>query len=73
MNVIKQVPLQHQIAEVKRELAQRKTVYARLIRENKMPAEQAEDRMVRMQAVLATLEELRALELMREPPSQSSD
>jgi hypothetical protein len=66
MNVIDRVSLQDQIAEVKRELEQRKTVYDRLLRKGKIGPDEAEERVLRMNAVLATLEALRARERMQD-------
>ena len=59
MSVIDQVSLGAQIAEVHREIEQRKRVYARLIDQKKMGADEAERRMLAMCAVLQTLEEVR--------------
>jgi len=49
------ISLAGQIAEVKRELALRKTVYAQRVRDRKMRAAEAELCIARMEAVLATL------------------
>ena len=59
MSVIDRVPLWDQIAEVKREIEQRKRVYARLIDNGKLGKAEAERRMLTMAAVLQTLEEVR--------------
>ena len=59
MSVIDQVSLGAQIAEVHREIEQRKRVYLRQIDQGKMTREEAERRMLAMAAVLQTLEEVR--------------
>jgi hypothetical protein len=59
MSVIDRVPLTDQIAEVKREIDQRKRVYTRMIDNEKMTKTEGERRMLTMVAVLQTLEELR--------------
>ena len=59
MSVIDRVPLADQIAEVKREIEQRKRVYIRMIDQGKMTREEAERRTTAMVAVLTTLEALR--------------
>ena len=59
MSVIDRVPLWDQIAEVKREIDQRKRVYIRMINQGKMTREEAERRTTAMVAVLTTLEALR--------------
>lgn len=59
MSVIDDVSLQDQIAEVHREIEQRKRVYARMIDQAKMTPVEAERRMTAMCAVLATLESVR--------------
>lgn len=59
MSVIDRVSIGAQIAEVHREIEQRKRVYVRLIDQGKMTSTEAERRMTIMAAVLATLEEVR--------------
>ena len=59
MSVIDQVSLSDQIAEVKREIEQRKRVYLRMIDNEKMTPAEAEHRTLAMCAVLQTLEKLR--------------
>lgn len=59
MSIIHRVSLADQIAEVKREIAMRKSVYLRQIDAGKMNAEDAERRTVNMAAVLDTLEQVR--------------
>ena len=59
MSVIDRVSLGAQIAEVHREIEQRKVVYLRQIDKGKMTREEAERRMTAMCAVLYTLEQLR--------------
>lgn len=59
MSVIDNVSLADQIAEVKRELEQRKRVYVRMVDNEKMTKAQAERQMLAMSAVLQTLEFLR--------------
>ena len=59
MSVIDRVSLWDQIAEVKREIDQRKRVYIRMINQGKMTREEAERRTTAMVAVLTTLEALR--------------
>ena len=59
MSVIDRVSLGAQIAEVHREIEQRKRVYRRLIDQGKMEADEAERRLTAMCAVLYTLEQLR--------------
>jgi hypothetical protein len=61
MSVIDQVSLADQIAEVKREIEQRKRVYIRMIDQEKMTKEEAERRSLTMVAVLQTLEGIRDL------------
>jgi hypothetical protein len=61
VSVIDRVSLWDQIAEVKREIDQRKRVYVRMIAQEKMTKAEAERRMTVMCAVLATLERLRGL------------
>ena len=51
------VKLADQIAEVKRELAQRQRVYATLIDMGRLTPELASERTMRMRAVLDTLEQ----------------
>ena len=51
--------LADQIAEVKREIEMRRTVYDRLLRSGKLTAADAQARTERMVAVLATLERVR--------------
>lgn len=58
MSVIDKVSLQDQIAEVHREIEQRKRVYLRLIDNGKMTTKEAERRTLAMLAVLQTLEML---------------
>ena len=55
------VSLQDQIAEVRREIEQRKRVYVRMIDQEKMTKAEAERRTVTMCAVLMTLERLRGV------------
>ncbi len=50
-----QVPLDVQIACVKRELRQRRSVYARLVQDGRMTEEMAVKELRAMQAVLVTL------------------
>jgi len=57
---VKHIPLAEQIAEVKRELAQRQRVYRRLLDNGSLTNEMVERRMLRMHAVLTTLEHLSA-------------
>ena len=59
MSVIDRVSLGAQIAEVHREIEQRKRVYIRMIDSGKMTATEAERRLTTMAAVLKTLEDLR--------------
>ena len=59
MSVIDRVSLGAQIAEVHREIEQRKGVYVRLIDSGKMTPAEAEQRMTAMAAVLQTLEMVR--------------
>ena len=61
MSVIDRVSLWDQIAEVKREIDQRKMVYARQIAKEKMTKAEAERRMLAMCGVLQTLERVRDL------------
>jgi hypothetical protein len=56
------VPLSQQIAEVRRELGKRKTVYPRLIAKGSMRRGEAEHATVAMQSVLKTLEWLQVNE-----------
>jgi hypothetical protein len=53
------VSLNQQIEEVELELSYRKTVYARMVYRGQMKPSMALFRMDRMEAVLATLKELR--------------
>jgi hypothetical protein len=59
MSVIDRVSLGAQIAEVHREIEQRKRVYVRMIDQGKMTSTEAERRLTAMAAVLMTLEQLR--------------
>ena len=59
MSVLDRVSLSDQIAEVKREIEQRKMVYARQIDKEKMTKAEAERRMLAMCGVLQTLEGVR--------------
>jgi hypothetical protein len=63
MSVIDNVPLSEQIAEVQRELAFRKRVYPRLVRQFKMTSGESARHMLHMQAVLLTLETVRDMRL----------
>lgn len=52
------VPITDQITEVKREIAMRKSAYPRWIAAGRLKQEDADVRIARMAAVLATLERL---------------
>jgi hypothetical protein len=58
------ISIREQIDEVKRELAQRERVYARLVANGKLRQSLADYQMQRMQAVLGTLERVQSLPLM---------
>jgi hypothetical protein len=62
-DVIANISLQDQIAEVKREINMRRNVYAEMIVKNRISPEDAAVRTERMIAVRVTLEKLRAREL----------
>lgn len=53
------VPLDDQIAAVKREVGMRRRVYPRWIEANKMTHQKAEQEIAAMEAVQSTLEQLR--------------
>lgn len=66
------IPIDVQIACVRRELRQRKSVYPRLVQQGRMPEAKAARELRAMQAVLATLMavlEAQQLELFREAHS----
>ena len=63
MGVVERVSLADQIAEVHREIEQRKRVYVRMIDQGKMSNTEAERRMTTMAAVLGTLERVRDIPL----------
>ena len=76
MSIIDRVSLGAQIAEVHREIEQRKHVYVRLIDKGKMTSTEAERRMTAMAAVLQTLEEVRETRrdgIAAAPPVLASD
>lgn len=52
------VPLSRQVAEVRREMAMRKRLYPRWVREGRLEGVTACDRIATMAAVLQTLEQL---------------
>ena len=62
-NVITRIPLVDQIAEVKREIRMRRSVYTEMITKNRISPDDAAVRTERMIAVRETLERLRAQEL----------
>ena len=66
-NVIAQIPLVDQIAEVKREIKMRRNVYTEMIAKNRISPDDAAVRTERMMAVQETLEKLRAQELAALP------
>lgn len=55
-----EVPLDRQIAEVRRELAMRRRAYPRFVANGTITPQQAEQQMVALAAALATLEGLQA-------------
>ena len=55
------VPIPDQIAEVRRELAVRRRVFPGWVASGKLPRAEADRRVERLEAVLASLYELRAL------------
>jgi hypothetical protein len=53
------IGINQQIAEVRRELGMRRHVYDRFVRIEKLTQQQADERITRLEAVLATLERVR--------------
>ena len=54
------IPLDQQIAEVKRELGMRRHVYPRFVQGGRISQTQANERIALLEAVLETLEQLKA-------------
>lgn len=50
------VPIEHQVACVKREISMRERVYGRWVSEKRMTQRKADEELAAMRAVLATLE-----------------
>ena len=58
------ITLNEQIDEIKRELKQRERVYPRMIAQGKLRQAIAEYQMARMQAALATVEQIHAVAML---------
>jgi hypothetical protein len=62
------VPIQHQIACVKREIAMRRRVYPRWVEQGRTTQALADDQIAMMEAVLATLERVQAEQTAKVAP-----
>ena len=62
------VTLERQVAEVRRELGMRRRKYPEWVAAGRMTRGQAEERLEAMEAVLATLEDLRKAQKLRDTP-----
>lgn len=52
------VPIEHQVACVRREISMRERVYPRWVADHRMTQRKADEELAAMRAVLATLEEI---------------
>jgi uncharacterized Zn finger protein (UPF0148 family) len=62
------VTLERQVAEVRRELGMRRRKYPEWVAAARMTQAQADERLQAMEAVLATLEDLRKAQKLRDTP-----
>lgn len=62
------VPIEHQIACVKREIRMRRQVYPRWVEQGRTTQVQADDQIAMMEAVLATLERVQAEQTAKVAP-----